>query len=146
MGFIRWLLKSSFVQSFATKEVRHLATLAAGFVLAYLQAHNATQSDAASIAEGVSALIVGGAGYGLSVLNASGNASVAKVAAQTGLVVPKAQASALEQQGVGAKAQLAVDAGQVAQVQKIINQADLTAPATKAALLADLSGIDGARA
>lgn len=145
MEFVRWLLKSSFVQAFATKEVRHLATAAAGALASWLVAHGGQQSDVTSITEGLVAMIVGGAGYGMSMLNASGNAAVAKVAAQTGLVVPKAQANALVEQGVGAKAQVAVDTAKTAQVQKIINQADLTAPSTKAALLADLAGTDGAR-
>jgi len=114
MKILNWLLSSSFVQSFATKEVRHLATAAAGAIASWLVAHNATQSDAASIAEGISALIIGAGGYGLSLLNASNAEARVQVAAQTGQVVsaPKAQA--------------------------ILAQADAAAPSTKAALLADL--------
>lgn len=114
MSFLKWLLSSSFVQSFATKEVRHLATAAAGALASWLIAHNADQSDATSIAEGVSAVIIGAAGYGLSLLNASNNEARVQVAAQTGLVVSAPQAQA------------------------VLAKTDAAAPSTKAALIADL--------
>ncbi|HEX4295599.1 MAG TPA: hypothetical protein VHZ29_15800 [Rhizomicrobium sp.] len=93
MKILERLLSSSFVQSFATREVRHLATAASGAIASWLVAHNATQSDAASIAQGVGALIIGAGGYGLSLLNASNAEARVQVAAQTGQVVsaPRAQ-------------------------------------------------------
>lgn len=116
MSFVKWLLSSSFVQSFATKEVRHLATAAAGALASWLAAHSASQSDAANIAEAVSALIVGAAGYGMSLLNASNSEARVQVAAKTGLVVPAPQAHAILAQ----------------------KEADAGAPATKSELIADL--------
>jgi len=95
MNFIRMLLRSSFVQSFATKEVRHLATAASGAIASWLVAHSASQSDAANIAEAVAAFIVGAGGYGLSLLNASNNEARVQVAAQTGQVVSAPQARAI---------------------------------------------------
>jgi hypothetical protein len=114
MSFLRWLLSSSFVQSCATNEVRHLATAAAGALASWLIAHNASQSDAASIAQAVGALIVGIGGYGLSLLNASNNEARVQVAAQTGQVVTAPQAQA------------------------ILAKADQAAPSTKDALVAEL--------
>lgn len=137
MSFIHWLLRSSFVQAFFTKEVRHLATAAAGALASWLVAHGGQQSDVTNITEGLTALLVGAGGYGLSMMNASGNAAVASVAAQTGMVVPPAQAKTLMQQGVVAQAK--VDTAQVAAVQKVIDLANTAAPTTKAALLADLA-------
>jgi hypothetical protein len=94
MKILDRLLSSSLVQSFATREVRHLATAASGAIASWLVAHNAAQSDAASIAQGVSALIIGAGGYGLSLLNASDAEARVQVAARTGQVVsaPRAQA------------------------------------------------------
>jgi hypothetical protein len=114
MKILSWLFSSSFVQSFATKEVRHLATAAAGAIASWLVAHNANQSDAASIAQGVGAVIVGAGGYGLSLLNASNAEARVQVAAETGRVVsaPVAQA--------------------------ILARADAAAPSAKAQLLVDL--------
>lgn len=114
MKILSWLLSSSFVQSFATREVRHLATAAAGAIASWLVAHNASQSDAASIAQGAGAIIIGASGYGLSLLNASNAEARVQVAAQTGEVVsaPAAQA--------------------------ILARADAAAPSTKAQLIADL--------
>jgi uncharacterized protein YcfJ len=114
MSIVKWLLSSSMVQSFATREVRHLATAAAGAIASWLIAHQASQSDAANIAQAAGALIVGTAGYGLSLLNGSNNEARVQVAAQTGQVVPAPQARAM------------------------LAQADAAAPQTKAALLADL--------
>lgn len=138
MSFIKWLLSSSFVQAFATKEVRHLATALAGALTSWLLAHGGQQSDVASITEGLVAVIVGAGGYGMSVLNASGQKAQASVAAQTGVILPAAQAKVLVQQGV--VAQQAVDHAQAAKVQAAIDTADAAAPADKAALLADLMG------
>jgi hypothetical protein len=114
MNILKWLLSSSFVQSFATREVRHLATAAAGAIASWLAAHNASQSDAASIAQGVSALIVGASGYGLSLLAGANNEARVQAAAQTGLVVSAPQARA------------------------ILDKADDAAPKAKDALIADL--------
>jgi hypothetical protein len=113
MSVLKALLSSSFVQSFATKEVRHLATAAAGALASWLVAHQASQSDAANIAEGISALIVGAGGYGLSLLNASSTEARVQVAAQTGKVVSAPQAQAIlakaDAAGATAKAQLIVE-------------------------------------
>ena len=114
MSVLKWLLSSSFVQSFATREVRHLATAAAGAIASWLVAHSASQSDAASIAEAISALIIGASGYGMSLLNGANNEARVQAAAQTGQVVSAPVARA------------------------ILTQADDAAPKTKAALIADL--------
>ena len=114
MSILKWLLSSSFMQSFATREVRHLATAAAGAIASWLVAHQASQSDAANIAEAVSALIIGLSGYGLSLLNGVNTEVRVKAAAATGQVVSAPQARA------------------------IIAQADDAAPKTKTALIADL--------
>lgn len=116
MSFVKWLLSSSFLQSIATKEVRHLATAAAGALASWLVAHSASQSDAANIAEAASALIAGAAGYGLSLLNASNTEARVQVAAQTGLVVAAPQAQAILAQ----------------------KEADADSPTTKSSLIADL--------
>lgn len=114
MSILKWLLSSSFVQSFATREVRHLATAAAGAIASWLVAHQASQGDAANIAEAVSALIIGAAGYGMSLLNGVNNEVRVQAAAATGQVVSAPQARA------------------------ILGHADDAAPKTKAALIADL--------
>ncbi|GEM_PF-3611673 len=114
MNILKWLLSSSFVQSFATREVRHMATAAAGAIASWLVAHQASQSDAASIAEAVSALIIGASGYGLSLLNGANNEVRVQAAAQTGQVVSAPVARA------------------------ILGRADDAAPKTKDALIADL--------
>lgn len=137
MSFIHWLLRSSFVQAFFTKEVRHLATAAAGALASWLVAHGGQQSDVTNITEGLTALLVGAGGYGLSMMNASGNEARIQVAAQTGLAVPKAQANAIMQQGV--VAQQKADTGQAEKVQAIIDKTDAAAPTTKAKLLDDLA-------
>lgn len=111
MSLWKTLLGSSFVQSFATKEVRHLATAAAGALASWLVAHNAAQSDATSMAEGISALIIGAGGYGLSLLNASNSEARVQVAAQTGQVVSGAMAQAIVAQS-GVIAQQNADQGQ----------------------------------
>jgi hypothetical protein len=132
MSIIKWLLSSSFVQSFANREVRHLATAASGFVLSWLVAHQSNQSDAASIAQGVFAIIVGGAGYGLSRLNGSNNETKVQVAAATGAVIDDKTANGLTKQGGD-------PAGAAALAKLAIAHADADAPTTKAALLADLA-------
>jgi acyl-coenzyme A synthetase/AMP-(fatty) acid ligase len=114
MSILKWLLSRSFVQSFATKEVRHLATAAAGAIASWLVAHQASQSDAANIAQALSALIAGAAGYGLSLLNAASNEARVQAAAATGQVVSAPQARA------------------------ILAQSDAAAPTAKSALIADL--------
>lgn len=113
MTLIRWLASTSFFQAFASKEFRHLATMAAGAIASWLVAHNATQSDAASVAEGVSALLVGGGGYALSLLNSSDTEKRVAVAAATGQVVTAPEAVA-------------------------VMRADATSPKSKDELLADL--------
>jgi hypothetical protein len=136
MSFLRWLMSLSFVQNFVTGEVRHLATAAAGALTAWLVTHGAQQSDIASIAEGMTALIVGGAGYGLSLLNAKSQDVRAEVAAQTGTVLTSAVAKGLVAQGV--HAQQVADQAQAGKVQAAINAADAAAPKDKASLIADL--------
>lgn len=136
MGFLKWLLKCSIVQAFETKEVRHLATMAAGFALSWLLAHHASQDDAANISQGLGALIVGGAGYIFSRINSSNNKAVVQVAAATGEVVKPAEAKALIAQGV--TAQRAVDQAAENETQAAIDAADRAAPTDKASLIADL--------
>lgn len=94
-NFLRWVLSTRFARAFMTSEIRHLATLAAGFVLGWLGQHGFLQGDAASIAEGVGAIIMGLGGYGMSKINSSNNKAVAQAAAQTGQVLPPAVAKAV---------------------------------------------------
>lgn len=138
MSFIWWLLKSSVVQTFALNEVRHLATLASGAALTWLLTHHAAQGDATNIAEGLSALIIGGAGYAFSEINASNNKAVTEVAAATGQIVKPPEAKALIAQGV--TAQMNTDQGRADRTEAAIAQADAAAPKDKDALLADLAG------
>lgn len=120
-GVFRWLLGSQLVQSFASREVRHLATAASGFVLSWLVAHQANQSDAASIAQGIFAIIVGLAGYGLSRLNGADTETRVQAAAITGQVVNAPEARAVLAQATA------------------VQKADANSPQTKASLLADLA-------
>lgn len=95
MSFLKWLLSRSFMRAFETSELRHMATLASGFALGWLGQQGFLQGDAAQVAEGIGAIIMGLGGYGLSKLNASGQKAVAQVAAQTGQVLTAAQAKAV---------------------------------------------------
>lgn len=114
MSFLRSLLTSSLVRLFAMKEVRHLATSAAGFALAWLMAHHASQSDAANIAEGIGSLMVGGAGYGFSLLNGANNETRVQASAQASQVVSLADAKAILAQGESA--QRAADEAQATKI------------------------------
>lgn len=138
MSLWKVVLGSSFFQSFATKEVRHLATAAAGAIMTYLGTHGGDQSAAASVAQAVSGLIVGAFGYGLSLLNASDSKAVASVAAATGTVLTAPVAQKMIQQGVVAQRQ--ADTTEAARVDAAIKAAEKSAPADRAALLAELAG------
>lgn len=136
MQFVKWLLSRGFVQSIATKEVRHLATALAGALASWLLAHSASQSDAANVAEAVSALIVGLGGYGLSLLNQQGQEVRAQVAATTGQVISPSLSKDLV--GRGVNAQQMADEAQADKIQLAIAAAESAAPKDKAALIAEL--------
>jgi hypothetical protein len=138
MDFVKWLLSSSLVQSLATKEVRHLATAAAGALLTWLVTHGAGQGDATNIAEGVAAIITGAGGYALSRFNASGNEARVQVAAQTGQIVTAADAKTIMAQGVAAQEE--ADANQAAKTAAAIAHIAALPDASRSSALARLNG------
>lgn len=121
MNFLKSLLASSFVQSFATREVRHLATAAAGALAAWLATKGGDPTSAANVGTAVGALILAGFGYGLSLLNGSNSEARVQAAAITGQVVNAPEARAVLAQATA------------------VQKADANSPQTKAALLADLA-------
>jgi hypothetical protein len=132
MSFIKSLLSSSFVQSFATREVRHLATAAAGALGAWLATKGGDPTSATNVGTAVGALILAVFGYGLSWLNGQNAETRVQVAAATGTVISGKTANGLMQQGG--------DPAGAADLAKLaVAHADASAPTTKAALLADLA-------
>jgi len=66
LDFIRSVIPSEFLRAQVLATARHLATWSSGLIIAWLVAHHASTDDAAKIAEGVSAIILGLASYGFS--------------------------------------------------------------------------------
>ena len=130
-GMLKWLLNSSFFQSFATREVRHIATGAAGAIAAYLATKGGDPASAANIGGAVAALILAVFGYGMSWITGKNNDTRVQVAATTGAAIDVKTAAALTKKAgnPGAAVQLA---------QQAVAQADTGTPQTKAALIADL--------
>lgn len=115
MNFVKKIFGSKLVQGWVTGEVRHLATVAAGFIMSLALSHGFTNVDATNVSQGVAAIVLGLFGYGMSKLNASNQTARAEIAAQTGSVVSPHDAPT------------------------IIARVDAAAPANKATLLEALA-------